>query len=86
MEKRRDEEKEGSPTILGSTSCLCQPGFLKVYGSPKPERLSKPSMIFKDALGGLPKSPLSLEEIATHRPKALEIVGTEDVGKVILKP
>jgi len=51
-----------------------------------------PPIIFKDALSVLAKTPLPVGEIVTHKiplqdlPKAMELVGKEGVGKVVMTP
>jgi L-iditol 2-dehydrogenase len=51
-----------------------------------------PPIMFKDALAVLARSPLPLDEVVTHSfplselPKALEKVGTEGAGKIVIKP
>jgi len=51
-----------------------------------------PPIIFEDALSVLSKTPLSVEKIVTHKlsleelPRAIELVGGEGVGKVVVQP
>jgi len=51
-----------------------------------------PPIIFGDALSVLLRTPLPIEEIVTHKlpleelPRAIDLVGTEGVGKVVIQP
>jgi threonine dehydrogenase-like Zn-dependent dehydrogenase len=51
-----------------------------------------PPIIFKDALSILAKTPLPIGEVVTHKfpledlPKAMDLVGKEGVGKVVITP
>ena len=50
-----------------------------------------PGVIFGDALSLLSRTPLPVEDVITHKfpleeaPKALDLLGTEGVGKVVLQ-
>ncbi len=51
-----------------------------------------PALIFKDAISMLERTSLPIEEAVTHTfpleefPKALEVVGARDAGKVVIAP
>ncbi len=51
-----------------------------------------PAIIFKDALSVLSGTPIPVEQIVTHKlpledlPKAIELLGNEGVGKVVIQP
>jgi len=51
-----------------------------------------PALIFKDAISMLERTHLPVEEVVTHTfpleefPKALDIVGSKDAGKVVITP
>jgi threonine dehydrogenase-like Zn-dependent dehydrogenase len=51
-----------------------------------------PAIIFKDAVSLLSMTPMPVEQIVTHKlpledlPKAMELVGNEGVGKVVIQP
>jgi hypothetical protein len=92
MEKRRDEEKEGIRRLhyyLREHLLPLSTRILKGLGeAPKPERLSRPNDLQgcvggpaqEPSVSGRGRGPHSLADL----PKVMEIVGTEDAGKVIL--
>ena len=60
---------------------------LDIHGS-----FAYPTLIFRDAISLLERTPLSVEEVVTHVlpleefPKGMELVGSEGVGKVVITP